>query len=73
MRAVKSAAEFSLREYMTMQRRRYRADEVGIEERLHSQANTVMRDLDDVRAHVDAVVRAAESHRWRRWIVGGVV
>ncbi len=72
-RAVKSAAEFSLREYMALQRRRYRTDEAGMENRLRAQARIAVRDLQDVRGHVADIIRAAEGHRWRRWLLGGVV
>jgi len=72
IRATKSTAEFALREYMTLQGRRYRG-EIGIEEQLRQQAGVVVRDLRMVRAHVADMVHAAEGHRWRRWLIGGVV
>ncbi|KAK3934840.1 hypothetical protein QBC46DRAFT_398840 [Diplogelasinospora grovesii] len=69
----KSTTEFALREYMSMQRRRYKTDEVGIEERLRIQASTVLGDLRALRKDVSELVKDAESHRWRRFIFGGAI
>lgn len=68
-----TTTERALREYMSLQRSRYRKNEVGIEERLRTQASTVLGDLRTLRQEVGDMVKAAESHRWRRWIVGGAI
>ncbi|OIW32784.1 hypothetical protein CONLIGDRAFT_630401 [Coniochaeta ligniaria NRRL 30616] len=73
IRDRRSSVEFALREYMSLQRRRYRTDEVGIEERLRVQAAHVLTDLQTLRNDTSAMVKTAESHRWRRWITGTVV
>ena len=70
---VKTATEFALREYMSLQRRRYRTDEPGADERLRIQAATVLGDLRALRHEVSDVVRSAESHRWRRFIIGSAL
>jgi hypothetical protein len=73
IRATKSTAEFALREYMTLCRRRQKPGEVGIEDSLRAQAAVVVRSLAAVRQDVAGLVKAAERHRWRRWILGGIM
>ncbi|KAK0719433.1 hypothetical protein B0H67DRAFT_486896 [Lasiosphaeris hirsuta] len=73
LKDTKTATEFALREYMNLQRSRYRKGEVGIEERLRIQASTVLGDLRVLREEVGGLVKSAESHRWRRFIVGGAI
>lgn len=68
-----SSTESSLREYMLMLRRRHSKDAVGIEERLRNQAATVLGDLHNLRQEVADLVKNAESHRWRRFLVGGAM
>jgi hypothetical protein len=69
----KATAEFALREYISLQRRRYLTDEVRIEERLRVQAAHVLDDLRSLRRDVADIVKAAETHRWRRWFAGGIL
>ncbi|KAK0643910.1 hypothetical protein B0T16DRAFT_416845 [Cercophora newfieldiana] len=73
LKDTKVATEFSLREYMNLQRSRYRKEEVGIEERLRIQASTVLGDLRSLRQEVGDMVKSAEKHRWRRFIIGGAL
>ena len=73
LKDTKAATEFALREYMSLQRSRYRKGEAGIEERLRIQASTVLGDLRVLRQDVGNMVKAAESHRWRRFIIGGAM
>lgn len=73
LKDTKLATEHSLREYMTMQRNRYRKDTLGMEERLRIQASTVLGDLRTLRQEVGDMVKSAESHRWRRFIIGGAL
>ena len=58
---------------MTLQRRRYRTDEVGMEERIHRQAGLAIADLRALRKEVSYRLKVAESHRWRRWLLGGML
>lgn len=73
IRDRRSSVEFGMREYLSLQKRRYRTDEVGIEERLRVQAAHLLSDLRTLRNDVSATIKTAESHRWRRWITGTVV
>ncbi|ORY59534.1 uncharacterized protein BCR38DRAFT_444806 [Pseudomassariella vexata] len=70
--SIKAACEFSLREYFTLQNNRHYDDAVA-EERFRTQRSIVLADLRMLRKDVGAVVKGSESHRWRRWILGGVV
>ncbi|KAM7191084.1 hypothetical protein V8F33_009092 [Rhypophila sp. PSN 637] len=68
-----ASAESNLREYMSMLRRRQSKGEVGIEDRLRNQASTVLGDLHNLRQEIADLVKNAESHRWRRFLVGGAI
>jgi hypothetical protein len=69
----RATAEFALREYISLQRRRYQTNEVGIDERLRVQAVHVLDDLGSLRRDVADMVKGAETHRWRRWFAGGIM
>ena len=73
LKATRSGAEFALREYLTLQRRRYRTDEPGIEERIRLQAVTAISELRTLRKEISVVAKAAENHRWRKWLLSGIV
>ncbi|KAM7210233.1 hypothetical protein V8F06_014385 [Rhypophila decipiens] len=68
-----ASAESNLREYMSMLRRRQSKGEVGIEDRLRNQASTVLGELHNLRQEIADLVKNAESHRWRRFLVGGAI
>ena len=73
LKATRSGAEFALREYLSLQRRRYRTDEPRIEDRIRLQAAAAVGELRTLRKEISAVVKAAENHRWRKWLLGGIV
>lgn len=73
IRERKSNVEFGLREYLSLQNRRFRTDEVGVEERLRVQAGALASELRTLRRAVSALAKTAESRRWRRWITGTIV
>ncbi|KAK3361141.1 hypothetical protein B0T24DRAFT_539411 [Lasiosphaeria ovina] len=70
---ARTSTALALREYMNLQRARLRKDEVGIGERLRIQASTVLGDLQTLRQEVADLVTEAESHRWRRFMIGGAI
>ncbi|KAI2614241.1 uncharacterized protein GGS25DRAFT_517089 [Hypoxylon fragiforme] len=84
IRSIKTACEFSLSEYLAQQRRRYHnggysngngnggGDPSG-EHRLRAQQGIVVSDLRALRSEVSEIVRRAEAHRWRKWLLGGLV
>ncbi|KAI0012436.1 hypothetical protein F4779DRAFT_65710 [Xylariaceae sp. FL0662B] len=72
IRSIKTACEYSLQEYITLQKRR-RYDDPASEDRLRTQHRIVASDLRILRKEVSAFVKASEAHRWRRWLLGGIV
>lgn len=73
LKATLIATESTLREYMNMQRVRRLKTEPGMDERLRIQAATALGDLRSLREEVADMIKAAEKHRWRRFLVGGVM
>ncbi|KAI1765421.1 hypothetical protein GGR53DRAFT_265371 [Hypoxylon sp. FL1150] len=72
IRSIKTACEFSLGEYLTLQKR-LRYDDPASERRLRAQQGIVMSDLQALRGEVSDLIRETEAHRWRKWLLGGVV
>lgn len=72
IRSIKTACEFSLGEYLTLQKR-LRYDDPTSQRRLREQQGIVMSDLQVLRAEVSDLVKEAEAHRWRKWLLGGLV
>ncbi|KAI1403621.1 hypothetical protein F4819DRAFT_484477 [Hypoxylon fuscum] len=72
IRSIRTACEFSLSEYVTLQKR-LRYDDPASEHRLRAQQGIVMSDLQVLRGEVSDLVKEAEAHRWRKWILGGLV
>ncbi|KAJ6443182.1 Histone acetyltransferase ESA1 [Purpureocillium lavendulum] len=74
VRGVKASCQFGLRELLGMQRsQRESGGAAGLEPRIRVQAGLVLGDLRMLQDEVRALVKAAENHRWRRWIFGGVI
>ncbi|KAI1373306.1 hypothetical protein F4677DRAFT_227733 [Hypoxylon crocopeplum] len=72
IRSIKTACEFSLRQYLTLQKRR-RYDDPASEQRLRPQQGIVLSDLQALRSEVSDLAKTAEAHRWRKWLLGGLV
>ncbi|KAI3320172.1 hypothetical protein HD806DRAFT_249375 [Xylariaceae sp. AK1471] len=73
LRSMKTACEFSLREYMTLQKRRRQDDAAGSNERIHAQASIAVSDLRALRSEVSAIMKTAEARRWQKWLLGGIM
>jgi hypothetical protein len=79
IRTTRTSAQFALREYMSLQRKRQQMDPTGsmasldIDERIRAQAGMLSSELRTLREQVSLIVKAAESHRWRRWLIGGIM
>lgn len=71
IRSVRMACEFSVGEYRVLQSRARTGDPAS-DRRLRSQYDAVVSDLYVLRGEVAAAVKATESHRWRRWLLGGL-
>ncbi|TPX09133.1 uncharacterized protein E0L32_001604 [Thyridium curvatum] len=80
LKAARSTAEFAVREYITLQRRRYGASTASVggsdpalEDRIRRQAGMAGASLRAVRERVVGLAREAEAHRWRKWMLGGIL
>ncbi|PNY27442.1 Uncharacterized protein TCAP_02632 [Tolypocladium capitatum] len=77
IRNVKTSCQFGLREYLSLQRKRQRFDAststVDLESRIGAQANVVLGDLRTLQSEIRRLAKAAEDHRWRRWLFGGAI
>lgn len=76
IRNVKASARFHLREFLRV---RSQLQEGGgaarfeLESRLRSQVGLALGDLSTLQAEMRALAKAAENHRWRRFLVGGAM
>ncbi|KAH8846503.1 hypothetical protein MCOR27_005929 [Pyricularia oryzae] len=70
--AVRAGAEFAVKEYASLQRRR-RDGDVEVGPALEEQSGVVAMELGRLRAHVKEMAVLARQHRWRRWLIGGFV
>ena len=71
MRSTQSTAESAVREYVALQHRRKAGE--GVEDQLRLQARAAARELGSLRRDVLAFAKNAERHRWRRWLIGGIM
>jgi hypothetical protein len=75
---LKSHCQYGLREYMSLHRKRQRIDAAStstldLENRLRTRQGIVISDLMFLHTEVRNIIKTAENHRWRRWIVGGAM
>lgn len=75
LRNVRATCEYNLREYITL-KAKMQQNNTGLPNhemslRLRSHANAAMGDLHSLQSVLKTTVKAAENHRWRRWVVGG--
>ena len=86
VKQLKSQCQFNLREYQALLRRRQQQQQqqhgaaaaasttsVEVESRLRTQQNLVLANLRMLQDEVKVMVRSAENHRWRKWLLGGAV
>lgn len=78
VKQLKSQCQFNLREYQTLLRKRQRPDSASttamdLESRLRSQQVLLLSNLKMLRDEVKTMVKDAENHRWRKWLLGGAV
>jgi hypothetical protein len=69
---MKTACEFSLREYTTLLKRRHEGAS-GSNERIHAHRGIVVSDLRALRSEVSTMMKTAEARRWQKWLLGGIV
>jgi hypothetical protein len=77
IRSVRASCSYGLRKYMTLQRKRQRFDgsttSMDLEAQIRGQASRLLGDLATLQAQVRSMAKASENHRWRRWLVGGLM
>jgi hypothetical protein len=72
---VKASAQYHLREFL-ITRGRLQSDSSAsreLESRLRNQAGMMLSDLSTLQAEVRSLAKAAESGRWKRFLLGGAM
>lgn len=78
---LRAQTQLALREYRDLLLRRRRAGRASagaesprsLEARLRGQRTAVLGNLHELQYEVHDMIKDAESHRWRRWLMGGAV
>lgn len=75
---LKTQCQFNLREYQSLQRKRVSqgtasTTSMDLESRLRSQQGLTLAGLRLLQDEVKDLVKEAENHRWRRWLLGGAM
>ncbi|KAI8666230.1 hypothetical protein NCS57_00847300 [Fusarium keratoplasticum] len=77
LQALKTTCQFSLREYVSLQRQRRSGDSAmsayELDTRIRNHTNVMLSDLRILQSEVRGIGKEAENHRWRRWIIGGAI
>lgn len=73
LKSCRSTAEFTLRDLVSLQRRRQYPTTQEAEDRIRNQGSLAVRDLRAVRKEVSLIAKEAEAHRWRKWVLGSVL
>ena len=79
IRNINVNCRYGLREYLSLRKKLTLPEGPGstsnleLENRLRHQSGILMGDLNILQAEVRALAKAAQNHRWRRWLVGGLV
>lgn len=77
IRAARTRAQSALQEYLSLQAKRKRASSSAksskLDEQLRAQGARAMQDLMAVRKEVRNMIKEAEKHRWRKWLIGSLV
>ncbi|KAJ3477455.1 hypothetical protein NLG97_g8834 [Lecanicillium saksenae] len=72
IRTLRQSCQYNLREYLALQQEHRRYGGNVTDQRLRSQTGMVLSDLMNLQVEVRELVRAAQTHRWRKWLMGGV-
>lgn len=77
VRLARNNATFAVREYIGLQQRRRKGGgpvpDLELDQQIRFQASRVIEDLSIVREEMRLVIKDAEAHRWRKWLIGGLV
>lgn len=77
LKSLKTNCQFGLREFLSLQRQRKSGEPTmssyELDMRLQDTAFMLLNDLRVLQGEVRGIAKEAESHRWRRWIIGGAM
>lgn len=75
VRNLRVSVQYNLREYLSLRDKLRQsngsATNLELDGRFRYQAGATMGDLRSLQSELRGMVKAAENHRWRRWVVGG--
>ncbi|KAL1845502.1 hypothetical protein Daus18300_014516 [Diaporthe australafricana] len=72
IKTARSSVEYGLKELVNLQQRRGQVDGISFLEQFRSQSTNVLSDLKALQGEISDIINAAERHRWRKWILGGL-
>ena len=72
IKTARLSVEHGLKELISLQQRRFETDGVAFLDQFRSQSANVLGDLNALRGEVSDIIKAAERHRWRKWLLGGL-
>ncbi|KAI7779556.1 hypothetical protein LA080_000745 [Diaporthe eres] len=72
IKTARLSVEHGLKELISLQQRRSQLEGVAFLDQFRLQSAHVLGDLDALRGEVSDMISAAERHRWRRWLLGGL-
>ncbi|KAI5457101.1 hypothetical protein BGZ63DRAFT_318505, partial [Mariannaea sp. PMI_226] len=77
LQALRTNCQFGLREFLSLQRQRKSGElqmsSSELDMRLRDTTYHLLSDLRVLQGEVRGIAKEAESHRWRRWIIGGAI
>lgn len=72
IKTARLSVEHGLKELISLQQRRPQLGGVAFLDQFRLQSANVLGDLNALRGEVSDIVGAAERHRWRKWLLGGL-
>lgn len=72
IKTARLSVEHGLKEIISLQQRRSQLEGVAFLDQFRLQSAHVLSDLNALRGEVSDTIRAAERHRWRKWLLGGL-
>ncbi|OAR05820.1 hypothetical protein LLEC1_06724 [Akanthomyces lecanii] len=72
IRTLRQSCQYNLREYLAVQQEYLRCGGNAADSRVRHQTGMVLDDLMTLQMEVRELARAAQNHRWRKWLMGGI-
>lgn len=73
IRTLRQSCQINMREYLAMQHEYRQYGGNVSEQQMRSQTGRVLSDLMNLQMEVRELAREAQNHRWRRWLMGGIL